>query len=157
MMNMTTSVNLAKGVIVLVFFGGVSLSRISTHPKNKRVVDTFFTVLLDRTTECMLIYPEGSPFEFFPALCDFFSKFFPFKFFDILQQTEVSKSPKGLPFLLFRHYETVSTFSFFVFFRKFFQKIFPNFLSPKGPPSSFLIFCSKLDFQKVERVPLLQF
>ena len=38
------------------------------------------------------------PFEFFSALCDFFSNFLlspngpPFKFFDILQQTEVSKS-----------------------------------------------------------------
>ena len=43
-------------------------------------------------------------FQFFSALCIFFSKFFlspkgpPFKFFDILQQTEVSKSPKGPPF-----------------------------------------------------------
>ena len=39
-------------------------------------------------------------------LCDFFSIFFvskgpPNKFFDILQQTEVSKSPKGLPFKFF--------------------------------------------------------
>ena len=32
-------------------------------------------------------------------------------FFYILQQTEVSKSPMGL--LVFRHYETVSKFSFF--------------------------------------------
>ena len=81
----------------------------------------------------------------------------PFKFFDILQQTEVSKSPKGPPFLVFRHYETVSKISFFVFFRKFFQTIFIffkclqrvplNFFdilqqtevskSPKGSPSSF--------------------
>ena len=43
-------------------------------------------------------------FQFFSALWDFFSKFSfcrqwsPFKFFDILQQTEVSKSPKGPPF-----------------------------------------------------------
>ena len=26
-------------------------------------------------------------------------------------------------------------------------------MSPKGPPSIFLMFCNKLDFQKVERVP----
>ena len=26
-------------------------------------------------------------------------------------------------------------------------------MTPKGPPSFFLIFCNKLDFQKVERVP----
>ena len=32
---------------------------------------------------------------------------------------------------------------------------FSNFLlSPNGPPSSFLIFCSKLKFQKAQRVPL---
>ena len=39
------------------------------------------------------------------------------------------------------------------FFRQcacdFFLKLF---LSPKGPPSSFLIFCSKLKFQKAQRV-----
>ena len=46
----------------------------------------------------------------------------PFKFFDILQQTEVSKSPKGPPFLVFRNYETVSKMSFFVFFSKIFPK-----------------------------------
>ena len=98
----------------------------------------------------------GSPFDFFSALCDFFSIFLspkgpPFKIFDILQQTEDSKSPKGLPFLLFRHYETVSKFSFSVFFRNYFKKFFECFLmSPKGPSS---FFCNKLDFQKVERAP----
>ena len=35
------------------------------------------------------------------------------------------------------------------------QLFFDFFLSPKGPPSSFLIFCNRLDFQKVERVPPL--
>ena len=54
------------------------------------------------------------------ALGDFFSIFFvykgsPFKFFDILQQIEVSKSPNGLPFQVFRHYETGSKFLFFDF------------------------------------------
>ena len=79
----------------------------------------------------------------------------PFKFFDILQQTEVSKSPKGPPFLVFRHCETVSKFSFFVFFSKnFLKKIFRKFLSPKSPPFIFLIFCNRLDFQKFERVHL---
>ena len=90
-------------------------------------------------------------FEFF-----FVAKGPPFTFFDILQQIEVSKSPKGSPFLVFRHYETVSKISFFFFFRKFFQKIVKlNFLNvSKGSPSTFLIFCNRLDFQKVERVPL---
>ena len=32
-----------------------------------------------------------------------------------------------------------------------------NFLSPKGPPSSFLIFYSKLKFQKAQRVSPLKF
>ena len=67
----------------------------------------------------------------FSALCDHFNffrhsttsffNFLPSKgptfkfFFDILQQTKVPKSPKGLPFYVFRHYETVqnSHFSFF--------------------------------------------
>ena len=56
-------------------------------------------------------------------------------FFDILQQTEVSKSPKGLPFQIFRHYET---FKILIFFRKFLQKNFRIFLNvSKGPPSFF--------------------
>ena len=72
------------------------------------------------------------PLNFFRNCATFFSNFFlspngpPFKFFDILQQTEVSKSPKGPPFLVFRHCETVSKFSFFVF-SKVFSKKFPNF------------------------------
>ena len=60
--------------------------------------------------------------SFFSALCDFFLDFLPskcptFEFFsDILQQTKVPKSPIGIPFYVFRHYETVqsSHFSFFL-------------------------------------------
>ena len=61
---------------------------------------------------------EGSPF--FGTVRLFFPNFFclhrvpPSKFFDILQQTKVPKSPKGLPFYICRHYETVSKFSFSV-------------------------------------------
>ena len=96
--------------------------------------------------------------HFFSALCDFFSIFFAFKgshlqvFFDILQQTKVPKSPKGLPFYVFRHYETVFSFSVFEKLKKI-----EIFLSPKGPPvppSIYLIFWNKLDFQKTRRVPL---
>ena len=56
----------------------------------------------------------GSTFDFFRLCATLFSKLFlspkgtPFKCFDTLQQTEVSKSPKGLPFLVFRLFETVS-------------------------------------------------
>ena len=44
---------------------------------------------------------KGPLFQCFSALCDFFRNFFASKgspFFDILQQTEVPKSPKGPPF-----------------------------------------------------------
>ena len=116
---------------------------------------------------------KGSPLSSFSALWDFqnshfsifwifFKKFSnfsfvakrsPFKFFDISQQTEVSKSTKGPPFLVFG---TVRLFqnSHFSFFRKFFQKNFRIFLLS---PSIFLIFCNRLDFQKTERVPFYKF
>ena len=65
----------------------------------------------------------------FSALCDFiFGIFFVAEktilqfFFDILQQTEVSKSPMGPPFQVSRNYETVSKFSVFNF-----QNCFQNF------------------------------
>ena len=59
---------------------------------------------------------------FFGTVQLFFDVFSPskgpiFKFFlNILQQTKVPKIPKGLPFHVFRHYETVrkSHFSFFL-------------------------------------------
>ena len=88
----------------------------------------------------------------------------PFKFFDILQQTEVSKSPKGPPFLVFQHCETfkILIFRFFEFFRKMFKFFFCrqtapfkffDFLQqtedskcPKGPPS--LVFGTVRLFQK---------
>ena len=60
----------------------------------------------------------------------------PLQIFDILQQTEVSKSPKGLPFQVFRHYETFKI----LIFRFFFQIFLPS----KGPAFNFLIFCYKL-------------
>ena len=50
-------------------------------------------------------------FQFFFETCFLPSKGPPFKLFDILQQAEISKRPKGLPFEVFRHYETVSKFS----------------------------------------------
>ena len=98
------------------------------------------------------------PFEFFSALCDFFSNFLlspngpPFKFFDILQQTEVSKSPKGPPFPVFRHCETfkILIFRFFEFFSKNFQ-IF--LLSPNGPPSSFFDILQQTEVSKSQKGP----
>ena len=51
----------------------------------------------------------------------------PFNFFHILQPTGVSQSPKGPPFYIFRHCDTVQ----FIFF----------------------IFCHQLEFHKTQRVP----
>ena len=79
---------------------------------------------------------EGSPLSIFFRHCATFFDFFSSKgshlqdFFDILQQTKVPNSPKGLPFYVFRHYETVQNSHFSFFFSKI-KKL--NFLSPKGP------------------------
>ena len=67
---------------------------------------------------------EGSLFQFCLGTVLLFLIFFAFKgfhlqVFDILHQTEVPKSLKGLPFQVFWHYETISKFSFFVFFSNF--------------------------------------
>ena len=123
-----------------------------------------FESLLQPETFSSNFFRHCATLNFFRHCATFFRNFFlspkgpPFKFFDILQQTEVSKSPKGPPFLVFRHYETVSKISFFVFFFENFSKKNLYFLNvSKGFPSTFLIFCSKLKFQKAQRVPLLVF
>ena len=53
---------------------------------------------------------EGSPLSLFFGTVRLFSNFsllqrVPFDIFDLLQQTRVSKSPKGFPLYTFRHYE----------------------------------------------------
>ena len=99
------------------------------------------------------------PLNFFRH-CDFFVvKRSPFKCFEIFQHTKVSKSRKGLPFLLFRHYETVSKFSFFVLFRQFFQNNFRIFLNiSRGSPFQFLCyFAKKWIFKKSKRSPFCNF
>ena len=100
------------------------------------------------------------PLSFFSALCDFFFEFFlpskdPPSSFDILQQTKVPKSPKGLLFYVFRHYETVQNSHFSFFFRKLkktLKKKSKFYCLRRVPPSICLIFCNKLDFQKARRV-----
>ena len=73
------------------------------------------------------------PSSFSRHCATFFSNFFlspkgpPVKFFDYLQQSEAWKSPKGLPFQVFRHSETGSKFLFF-------EKIFNV---SKGSPLQF--------------------
>ena len=133
------------------------------RPQNVCVVDTFYrtTKVLDRQTGSafkivqrvppfsysifIVRYKTGrdyrvSPLSFFRHCATFFENFFVFKFFDILQQTEVSKSPKG-PFQVFRHYKTGSKFLFFDFsFSKIFQCL------TRVPPS---IFKSPLQFFKI--------
>ena len=89
-------------------------------------------------------------FNFFSVLCDFFSNFFrlqrvpPSSFFDILQQTKVVKSSKGLPFHVFRHFENVQNSHVSFFFANL--KKNSNFFVSKG--AIYLIFYNKLDFQK---------
>ena len=54
-------------------------------------------------------------FDTVRLLSNFLSPMGPiFNCFDIFQETGLSKSPKGLLILIFKHYETVSNFSFFV-------------------------------------------
>ena len=82
---------------------------------------TFFgTVTLFKTV-------QKSHFEIF--LGNFFQslKGPPFNFFHILQPPGVSQTPKGPPFYIFRHCDTVQ----FIFF----------------------IFCHQLEFHKTQRVP----
>ena len=80
----------------------------------------------------------------------------PFKFFDILQQTEVSKSPKSPPFLVFRHYETVSKISFFVFFSKIFPIKILYFLNvSKRSPLNFFDILQQTGISKSRKGPPL--
>ena len=116
-----------------------------------------FRAIFSALCDSFNLFRHCATLIFFRHCATFFRNFFvakgsPLKFFDILQQTEVSKNLKG-PSLVFRHYEADSKTSFFVFFRKFFQKTFFNV--SKGSPSTFLIFCNGLDFQKVGRGPPL--
>ena len=72
-------------------------------------------------------------------------------FLKILQQTREPKSLKGLPFYVFRHYETVQNSHFSFLFRKFQKK--SNFFCLQKVPFNFLILCKKLDVQQARRVP----
>ena len=112
------------------------------RPQNVCVVDTFYRTtkstepasgitseLLQRVPPFVysifnVRYKTGRdypPLNFFRHCATFFLNFVlspngpPLSFFDILQQTEVSKSPKGPPFLVFRHCETfkILIFRFF--------------------------------------------
>ena len=118
------------------------------RPQNVCVVDTFFY----RTTGPA----SGNPSKLLQRVTPFVYSIFnkgPLQVFLIFCRKLKFQKAQRVPFQLFRHYETVSKFSFFVFFSNFFSKHFRFFLNvSKGPPSIFLIFCNKLDFQKVERV-----
>ena len=98
--------------------------------------------------------------SFFRHCATLFRTFFwspkgpPFKFVDILLQIEVSKSPKGLPFQVFRHNETGSKFLLFDFCF-FLEYIF--LMSRKGPPSIFKIFCNIIDIKQSQRVLYFRF
>ena len=81
----------------------------------------FFEHLLKRTKL------KGPLFRFFWTLCDFFRIFclkrVPLQVSNFLifcSNVMCQKTQRVSPFQVFRHYETVSKFSFFVSFRKFF-------------------------------------
>ena len=139
-----------------------SFSFFFVRPQNVCVVDTFYRTtkstapasgiiseLLQRVPPFVysifnVRYKTGRnyrvpPLNFFRHCANFFSNFLlspngpPFKFFDILQQTEVSKSPRGPPFPVFWHCETFKIL-IFRFFKNFFQKLFKFFFVAKGSP-----------------------
>ena len=95
--------------------------------------------------------------DFFRQRATFFRIFFvakgsPFKFVDVLQQTEVSKSPKGLPSQAFQHYETASKFSFSVFF--YVSKGSKGCsMSPKAGLSFFFDILQKTGFSRTGKGP----
>ena len=121
------------------------------RPQNVCVVDTFYRTTKSTepasgiTSELLQMVPPfvysifnvryktGRDYrvEFFSALCDFFSNFFfakrsPLQVFWYFAANWSFKKLKGSPLSSFRHCETVSKFSFFVFSKVFSEKI-PNF------------------------------
>ena len=93
---------------------------------------------------------------FFGALRLFFDFFYlqmvpPSSFFDILQQTKVPKSPKGLHFYVFRHYETVKNSHFSFCFENLKNR---NFLSSKDPPFNLFDILQQTGFSKSSKGPL---
>ena len=97
------------------------------------------------------------PFHFFRH-CVTFSIFFciqrvpPSSFFDNLQQRKVPKSPKGVTFYVFRHYETVQNSHFSFFFRKF-RKKNRIFLVYKASPFNFFDILQLTGFSKSSKSP----
>ena len=132
-------------------------SRVRVLALAKNFFEQFFSALCDSFN----FFRHCATLSIFFGTATFFSIFFvakgsPLQVFWYFAANWSFKKPKGSPYLVFRQYETVSKVSFFVFFSKIFPKKFLYFLNvSKGSPSTFLIFCNRLDFQKVERVPLL--
>ena len=98
---------------------------------------------------------KDSFFQFFSALCDFriflHSKGPTFKFFWYFAANKVSNSPKGLPFYVFRHYETIRN-SHFSFFSK--VKKIRKFLSQRvRPPFNLFDILQQTGFSKSSKGP----
>ena len=146
------------------------------RPQNVCVVDTFYRTIKSTAPASGIIsellqrvppfvysifnvrYKTGRnyrvpPLNFFGTVRLFFSNFLlppngpPSSFLIFCSKLKFQKAQR-VPLSSFRHCETVSKFSFFVF-SKVFSKKFPNFFCLQF----FLIFCNRLDFQKAERVP----
>ena len=80
-----------------------------------------------------------------------------FKFFDFAANWSFKKL-KGSPFQVFRHSETVSKFSFLVFFRKFFQIFFSRiFLMSPNCPFNFFDILQQTGFSKKAKKPYYNF
>ena len=102
---------------------------------------------------------EGSLLPIFFRHCATFFEFFAFKrshphFFDILQQIKVPKSPKGLPFQIFWHYETVQNYHFSCFFFENLKKSI--FLVSKGSSLQFFDIL-QTGFSKSPKAPFHSF
>ena len=149
----------------LVFFSSVQRDRstfcsfVQHHQLELRTSKTYSKrqkLVQNKKIDVQNLENIGSPLVFFTRI--FFGTmrlFFgfhqriPFVCFDILQHNGCQKNPKGLPFYIFRHCDTVKKISFLIFFRKF--------LNLPRVSLIFFIFCNQLEFHKVQRVPLSQF
>ena len=106
-----------------------NLANLRSEPKRKRKQNK---QNLDNT---LTISPKTPPLSF-SALCDFFWNFLdctkgsPFICFDILKHNGCQKIPKGPPFYIFRHCDTIQKSHFKIFLGNIFQSL-------KGPPFNF--------------------
>ena len=124
--------------------------------QNKQNLDNTRSPLQTEPRQHTISPKPPPPTHFFRHYATFFETFWiapkgpPFICFDILKHNGCQKIPKGHPFYIFRHCDTVQKSHFKIFLGNFFQ-------SSKDPPSIFFIFCNQLEFHKAQRVPPFTF